>query len=72
MEQLRFLEFYKGATDYFLVAEHNRRRYVCEVGRNARVLLLQEEANIKLETDNMERGSILVKTEDKYFDRDFL
>lgn len=54
------------------MAEHNRRRYVCEVGRNGKVLLLQEEAAVKLETDNMERGSILVKTEDKYIDRDFL
>jgi hypothetical protein len=48
MEQLRFLEFYKTANDYFLIAEHNRKRYVCEIGRGGRVLELVEEGAIKM------------------------
>lgn len=50
--------------------EHNRKKYVCELHRGGRVLIL-EEGTIKTEVENMERGSILVKTEDKYNDRDF-
>jgi hypothetical protein len=35
------------------------------------VLELVEEGTLKIEADNMERGIILLKTEDKYNDRDF-
>jgi hypothetical protein len=71
MEQLRFLEFYKSNNDYHLVVEHNRKKFACDINRTGKVLELVEEGAFKLETENMERGIILLKTEDKYNDRDF-
>lgn len=71
MEQLRFVEFFKNNAEYYLVVEHNRKKYICEISRSARVLELVEEGSLKIEAENMERGIILLKTEDKYNDRDF-
>jgi hypothetical protein len=51
--------------------EHNRRRYVCEVTRHSKVLQLEEEETFKIERETVEKGTLLLKTEDLYYDRDF-
>ena len=72
MEQLKFAAFWKSNNDNYLVVEYGRRKYVCEVTRHAKVLDLLEEGELKLENENMEKGIILNKTEDRYHDHDFM
>ena len=71
MGQLHFHEFVKNSSEHFLLVDYNRQRYVCEVSRHAPVLDLLEEGTQRLELENMERGIMLLKTEDSYTDREF-
>jgi hypothetical protein len=44
------------------VVEYNRKKYICEVSRHTKILELLEEGEIKIDSENMEKGIILNKT----------